>query len=206
MRNKAIIAVDTQIDFVMNWGLLSVPHAEEIISPGIRYLADLEAEEIRAVIFTGDAHVSKEYAGSLENVGNPETGEPGFPLHCEAGTPGAQNVFNPGIVPDGIAVHSLSKTVFDMWQETSEEVRIASADPMGGEVARDAFFAMLGSEGVDTLVIFGVASDFCVKYAIKGALDRGFKVEVEDQLCRGIIRDMATVLEEDFSGMDVILV
>ena len=44
--------------------------------------------------------------------------------------------------------------------------------------------------------IMGVASDFCVKYAIKGYLDRGYHVTVLQDLFRGINKQIDDVVSE----------
>lgn len=207
--NKILVVVDTQVDFVMHYGLLSVAGAEAIILPGIGILANLDTTEYAAVLFTYDTHVAKDYTGSLENIGNPETGAPGFPLHCEKGTPGWENVFNSRLVPAGIPVYELEKDVFDMWQKDGDETLVHEVSPTGGVGHigrnRESFFDHVLPASVDTAVVIGVASDFCVKDAIAGLLRRGLKVEVIEEATAGIMRDIAQVAAEDFPGQIVII-
>lgn len=44
--------------------------------------------------------------------------------------------------------------------------------------------------------VIGVTSDFCVKYAIKGYLDRGYHVTVVQDLCRGINKQIDDIVSE----------
>jgi nicotinamidase/pyrazinamidase len=207
MPHKILIVVDTQMDFVMRWGLLSVAGAEAIIVPGVGILANLDANEYAAVLFTYDTHVAYKYLGSLENVGQPEFGIPAFRLHCELGTPGWENVFNPAAVPSAIAVYESRKSVFDWYQAPSAEVKVtrvdadrASGEGGDAEYDRDGFLGATKARGVTTATVIGVASDFCVKDQIRGLLEAGFEVEVIAEATAGILRDIATTIAEDFPG------
>lgn len=44
--------------------------------------------------------------------------------------------------------------------------------------------------------VMGVASDFCVKYAIVGYLQRGYSIFVLQDLCRGINEQIDDVVKE----------
>src|SRR3546814_2846085 len=68
------------------------------------------------------------------------------------------------------------------------------------QVPREHFFAGLKHHGVDTVTVIGVAADYCVMWAIRGLLDRGFKVEVVEHLTAGIQRDMQQTIDEEFPG------
>ncbi len=205
--NKILVVVDTQVDFVMSDGNLPVHGAERILRPGIDLLTKLDSAEYAAVLFTFDTHSPEEYLGSLENLGNAEQGVPGFPLHCDKGTPGWENVFNPNLVPEAIPVYQLEKTVFDMWEKPGEETlvyqiprnRPGSSFPTIGR-DRDSFFDHMLPESVDTVDIVGVASDFCVKDAIAGFLRRGMKVRVHREITAGILRDIDQTVATEFPG------
>ena len=184
---KFLTIVDTQYDFVMFKGALYVKGAESIIVPGVEFLTNLDPEEYEGVLFTFDTHVREVYEGS------PESEQ--FNIHCEAGTPGWQNVFNPALINRNIKVWTLNKGVFNMWEE--EGLELFHEEWMGDAeqhqlVDRDLFFQNLKTFGIETIEVFGVASDYCVKQAVDGFLARGFKVEVRKDLCKGI------ALEADF--------
>ena len=198
---KILIVVDMQADFVMRWGLLPVAGAESIIIPGIGILSKLDAGEYAAVLFTFDSHIAAEYVGGLENVGQPDLGIPGFPLHCEKGTPGWENVFNPSLVPVGIPTYELHKTVFDAWERDSFLTPVFSTDrKQRFGKGRDEFFALMKAQGVTVATVLGVASDFCVKDMIRGLLAFGFAVEVIEECTAGIARDMAQTVADEFPG------
>lgn len=209
-RRRILIVVDAQVDFVMRFGLLSIAGAEAIIVPGLGILASLDSDEYAAVLYTYDTHTAARYLGSLEHLGQPEKGIPGFRLHCEKGTPGWETVFNPRIVPAGIPVFELEKEVFDAFEKPSAETLVyqTNADRerlIGSGIPRDDFYARLAEMGVDTATVIGVAADYCVKDKIRGLLALGFRVEVIVEATAGIGKDMIQTIEDEFPGqVDVV--
>jgi nicotinamidase/pyrazinamidase len=192
---KFLVVVDTQYDFMMPDGALYVPSAEEIIVPGIKFLANLDPEEYEGVLFTFDTHEHD----SWETFEESKT----FPIHCVKGTNGWMNVFNPAIIHSDISICSLEKNVFSMWEEplidlvcvvTKDNIDpnpITNVYPNPGSIAkitydRDGFFDHIQRMGIDIIEVMGVASDYCVKWAVDGLVKRGFPVVVKDELCRGI--------------------
>lgn len=211
-KNKILVVIDMQVDFVMRYGRLPVADAERVIIPGIGILVALDSSEYAAVLFTYDTHVAEAYLGSLENIGNAATGAPGFPIHCEKDTPGWELVLNPQLVPVEIPIYQLEKDVFNMWEKDGDETLVyrmpryrpgATFDQMGRN--RESFFDHVLPAGVDTATVIGVASDFCVKDAITGLLARGLKVEVIEAATAGIMREIVQVVAEEFPGQVTIV-
>ncbi|MET3722683.1 cysteine hydrolase family protein [Sphingomonas trueperi] len=189
---RFVIVVDTQADFMHADGALSVAGAEALIAPMRAWLAALDPAETAGVLFTFDTHTAERFAGS------PEAEQ--FPLHCERGTSGWENVLDLAAVAPGIPVYRIEKGVFDMWAEPD---LVIAAVGTGETQPRDAFFTALRAEGVTDLTVIGVAADYCVRWAIDGAVARGFTVMVPAALTRGIARPIAQVLAEDFAGKPV---
>jgi nicotinamidase/pyrazinamidase len=193
MNKKFLVVVDTQYDFVMPDGLLYVGGAEEIIVPGIKFLANLDPDEYSGVLFTYDTHYRATYFDL------PESKE--FPIHCIRGTAGHANVFNPSLVSGNIATLDLIKGVFSMWEEPhSEEAGFIGNSGYGDRNptmtwARDKFFEDMKASGTETIQVMGVASDYCVKWAVDGFVQRGFNVEVLQELCRGIAQPASDVFD-----------
>lgn len=228
-RNKLLLAIDTQIDFIAQHAALPVPGAEQIVGPGITFLQNLSRNEYAAALFTFDTHTPDAFLGSPENLGDEAAGVPGFPIHCAKGTVGWENVFlndvtrpiwNPPAspyLPPALPVFTLEKGVFDMWAEDylfvdsgecEYRTELFAYEPdqniylIDGtlRIPRDHFFDGLKAHGVDTVTVIGVAADYCVMWAIRGLLERGFKVEVVEHLTAGIQRDMAQTIAEEFPG------
>lgn len=191
---KVVVVVDTQADFMDPDGALAVAGADALAAPMAEWLASLAPEDTAAVLFTFDTHFADTYP-SL-----PEAQQ--FPIHCVRETPGWQNVLDPEVVDPAIPTYRLEKGVFAMWEEPGLRV-----EPMreGVSADRDAFFRDLRAHGVEDAVVIGVAADYCVRWAIDGLVERGFRVTVPQALTRGIARPIEQVVAEDFAGEAVAL-
>lgn len=219
--NVMLVGIDTQVDFIMPHGRLPVEGADRIVLPGIEYLSDIDPSEVGAALFTFDTHVRERYMGSPENLGRPEDGVRGFPLHCERGTSGWQNVFNLEMVAEQVTTWTLEKGVFDMWEEPSNIVQVApwitqDLSELPNGIDRDSFFgpeaghylraapkdrgAGVEVRDIDTVRIFGVASDFCVNWAVQGFLKRGYRVQIVERLTAGIGMDVRATAAKFFDG------
>jgi nicotinamidase/pyrazinamidase len=155
--------VDTQQDFMLPGGKLYVPGAEKII-PNIHRLVEL----VRAgrVLLVSD---------SCEH--SPEDLEfKTFPPHCIRGTSGAS------IVPEGLAqtVYTISNdpsaklpdSIFENQQINLEKQTLDVFDNPHAETIVNR----LGKDA--EYMVFGVVTEYCVRLAAKGLLDRGCKVSV----------------------------
>lgn len=170
-----VVVVDTQYDFMMPNGILYVKGAEETITPMIQYLSSLKPETTAGVLFTFDTHTKEEYEGSPESEM--------FPLHCEFGTNGHDNVLNQNLVHNEIEKFTLQKPVFDMW--ASDDLVFGDIDTWSDveEMFGEGFIEDTQATIID---IIGVALNFCVKQAVDGFLERGFVVRLHTSMTRGI--------------------
>lgn len=171
MKNLIFVDVDTQFDFMDPQGSLYVPGAAEIV-PNLQRLVDYARKYEIPVVASVDAHPQDD----------PEFAQ--FPPHCVRGTPGQQKigatVLEPAIVL-GAAAHSaaipyaasvvLEKTIFSLF---------------GNENA-DRLFRDYGSD--KKYVVFGVATDYCVKAAVLGLLERGYQVAVVTDAISGVTEE-----------------
>lgn len=194
MTRKFVVNIDAENDFMNEKGALYVGGAHDLIVPMTDYLHSLTAEEVAGILFTYDIHDPEVYAGSPESEM--------FPLHCERNKWGSESAIA-RINELKVPTYKLEKGVFNMWEEDS--VLIAPHDSYGDASVqhhkRDAFFAALKAGGINDIEIIGVASDFCVTWAVKGFVDRGFNVTVKRDLVKGIVRDFDTVVADDYQGV-----
>jgi nicotinamidase/pyrazinamidase len=176
MSKKLILVVDAQNDFMRESGALYVPGAQDVIDNINVFLKNLNPEDVDSVLFTFDTHNLEVYTKSEEGKM--------FPPHCIAGTPGHALAVNISLVPDDIAIFTLHKGVFDMWAE--DDVTVYSSDLPEAD-SREAFFQNLRDvQGITEVTVVGVALNFCVKWAVNGLIERGFKVTVPAVLTKGI--------------------
>lgn len=97
-----------------------------------------------------------------------------FPPHCLYGT----NGWKLAIRLD--KYDRVLKNVYDVWaDQRAIQKALTGFDPKSTDV-----------------YVMGVASDFCVKYAIVGYLQRGYSIFVLQDLCRGINEQIDDVVKE----------
>jgi nicotinamidase/pyrazinamidase len=189
-----VIVVDTQKDFMAADGALSVAGADALIEPMQAWLRALDPLDTAGVLFTFDTHEPEEYEGSAEA----ET----FPIHCVRGCDGWHNVLDVALLDPAIPAWRIEKGVFDMWAEDGLSIKDAR-DPTGQAMPREAFFECLRAKGVTDVTVIGVAADYCVRWAIEGLAARDYRVDIPEQLTRGIDRQIRVVADDDFAGLPV---
>lgn len=155
--------VDTQADFMLPGGKLYVPGAEKAI-PNLKRLVD--AARAGHVLLISDA--------CQHAPDDPEFAT--FPPHCVRGTPGAR------IIPEGLIENhwtipndrafKLPDDVFARPQVVIEKQTLNVFDNPHTEAVvnrlpRDAEY-----------LVFGVVTEYCVRLAAKGLLERGRKVRI----------------------------
>src|SRR6201993_362955 len=155
--------VDVQRDFVLPGGSLYVPGAEKLL-PNIRRLTDAARQGKVFLASHGDFHPPDDPEFKI------------FPPHCVKGTSGSELV--PEAVTENIARvpndHD-AKLPDDLtrYQQILLEKQTLSifesrhADDLVNKLGTQAEF-----------VVFGVVTEYCVSFAVKGLLQRGRRVAV----------------------------
>ena len=155
--------VDAQVDFMLPGGKLYVPGAEKIL-PNIERLVGAAIEAGALVVSSGDSHPE----GDVEFER--------FPPHCLRGTSGAR------IVPQGLSANfctipndtsrpmpshvlSFPQVVFE--KQTLDVFDNPHAGALVERLPADADY-----------VVFGVVTEYCVKCAAQGLLNRHRKVAI----------------------------
>ena len=156
--SRALIVVDFQNDFCPG-GALAVPDGDAIAGR-LNELAG--SGEYDLVVATRDWHPPDH--GSFAEQGGP------WPVHCVAGTPGAE------------LHHALDPTPIDVVVDKGQD---RSADGYSGFEATP-LADLLREHEVDHVTVVGLATDYCVKNTALDALRAGFGVEVDRSGVRGI--------------------
>jgi len=155
--------VDTQADFMLPGGKLYVPGAERLL-PNIRRLTDAAR----------DGHVLLVSHGCIHTPDDPEFAQ--FPPHCVEGTPGAEfipeaNTQNVAVVPNQTSAAlpgDFSKFhQIHLHKQTLDIFESRHAESLVQRLPREA-----------EIFVFGVVTEYCVRFAAKGLLERGRKVAV----------------------------
>ncbi len=170
--------IDTQDDFMSNnekyKGKLPIAGAEVIIS-NLEKLIQIARKKGIPIIQTGDLHTSesKELSATPDYVNT-------FPEHCLQYTRGAE--FIPATKlnhPKIIDWRDKSINLEEISEEKEiiiykDEFDVFSGNPYTDEIVN----ALKKSHKMDYAIVSGVATDFCVHYAVMGLLKRGVIVYV----------------------------
>ena len=158
---QALIVVDVQNDFCPG-GALAVEHGDEVVEP-LNELIDEFLERGDPVYKSRDWHRPK--TKHFEEYG----GE--WPVHCVQNTKGAE--FHPALRNDP-RIHVVSKGLGDTdCYSAFDETDLAE---------------QLHEQGVEEVLVGGLATDYCVKSTVIAAIDNGFKVKALKNAMRGVER------------------
>jgi len=156
---QALIVVDVQNDFCPG-GALAVAEGDEVVAP-LNELIDEFLERGDPVYKSRDWHPPKTkhfqaYGGT-------------WPIHCVQNTKGAE--FHPRLRDDP-RVRVISKGLGDTdCYSAFDETDLAS---------------QLQEQGVEELVVGGLATDYCVKATVLAGLNEGFKVKALKNAMRAV--------------------
>lgn len=156
---QALIIVDFQNDFTPPDGALAVPAGDQIAT---RLNALVASGDFDFVVATRDWHPPDH--SSFEEQGGP------WPAHCVQGTPGAE--LHPDLETEHIDL------VIDKGQDPQTE-------GYSGFEATD-LTARLREHDVDSLLVVGLATDYCVKNTALDALREGFEVAIDPTAVRAV--------------------
>ncbi len=186
---QALIVIDVQNDFCPG-GALAVPEGNEIVS-GINALM----AEADAVVLTQDWHPAGHSSFASSHAGTsaydmtemPYGPQVLWPDHCIQGTPGAQ--FHSDLNSDraDLVIRKGYNPAIDSYSAFFENDH---ETPTGLE-------GYLRTRAIDSLLMVGLATDFCVHFSAVDAARLGFAVTVREDLCRAIDLDGSLAAARD---------
>ena len=160
MSRIAFLDVDTQVDFMVRGGGLYAEGAEAINDNLWRLVRHAELRRI-PLIATVDAHAPDD----------PEFKS--WPPHCVRGTPGQRKIPQT-TVSDAVIVPN--EPANDLPDPRRTHIVLEKQDfPVFTNRLAERVFAATEAE---TFVVFGVVTEVCVKHAVMGLLQRGYKVQL----------------------------
>jgi len=193
MRSQDFIfwEVDVQRDFVLPGGKLYVPGAEKLL-PNIRKLTDAARRNEVFLVSSGDFH----------SVDDPEFKQ--FPPHCVKGTPGAE------LLPEALAekvlrIENLPSARLPDDLSPYQQIILEKQ-------TLDVFQTLHADELVQSLghkpefVVFGVVTEYCVAYAVKGLLERKRRVAVVQDAIQTLAKDAGEKSVSEFKQLGARLV
>jgi nicotinamidase/pyrazinamidase len=175
---RALILVDIQNDFLPG-GALGVPDGDGVIP-----VANRLQEHFDRVYATRDWHPADHGSFASQHPGR----SPGewielggvsqilWPDHCVQHSKGAE-------MAPGLDTRKIGKYFF---KGRDRGIDSYSAFFDNGHLQATGLEACLREEGVDEVVLAGLATDYCVKFSALDARQLGFRTVVVEDACRGV--------------------
>ncbi|MCP2520082.1 cysteine hydrolase [Candidatus Aminicenantes bacterium AC-708-M15] len=164
------VDIDTQFDFMNPEGSLYIKNAEKIV-PNIRRLIDFALKNKIPVIASVDAH--------MEN--DPEFEK--FPPHCIKGKPGYEKIPETRVQD------------YEIIENKPMEIEVSPGKEIIIEKQAFSLFENINTENIlkkigrTIAVIFGVATEYCVRASALGFLERGYKVFIVTDAIKEISKE-----------------
>lgn len=166
--------VDVQRDFMLPGGRLYVLGAEKLL-PNIRRLTDAARQERVFLVSHGCFHPPND----------PEFNT--FPPHCVKGTPGSE------LVPEALTekvlrvANEASAKLPEDWSKYQQVLLEKQTLNVFESRHAHELVQRLGNQA--EFVVFGVVTEYCVSFAVKGLLERGRRVAVVQDAIETLKRD-----------------
>lgn len=190
---KAVLLVDFQEDFTEEKnGSLAVAGTDATYIETVVQATRTFAKQGLAVYATQDWHPKSHMSFSINNPGTNlfDTIEINgrsqimWPAHCVQGTTGAEFMME----------NDLFEQVVQKGTDPDFDSYSGFADDGGKKTELDE---LLTQAGITELFIYGLATDFCIKFTVLDAIAAGYRVRLLLDLCRGVAPDTtASAIEE----------
>lgn len=181
MSQSALLLVDLQNDFCAG-GALAVPEANQTISVANQLIAHF-ASQGKKIVASQDWHPAGH--GSFASAQGTQPFSQGmlegltqtwWPDHCVQHSPGA------AFVPE--LNHKAIDHIVQKGGQPETDSYSAFFD--NGHRYDTGLHPWLTQQGIRTLVVMGLATDYCVKFTVTDALMLGYRVTVITDGCRGV--------------------
>jgi nicotinamidase/pyrazinamidase len=188
-----VIVVDVQGDFTL-WknGSLAVPGSDEAYVKKVEEAARCLKRAGMVLFASQDWHPAEHVSFYTNHPGQKPFAALSldgrtqvlWPPHCVQGTENAR------VLPD----NNLFLAIVKKGQDPRYDSYSAFQDDGGAQTEMDS---ILKRNQIGTLVVFGIATDYCVRATVLDAIAAGYKVILIEDLCRGVAPDTsAKALEE----------
>jgi len=183
--------IDTQRDFMDSSGALYVPDAEAI-RPNIERLLRAAGERKVMTISSRCAHEPDDPEFEI------------FPPHCIDGSPGAERVFAdlPALPRQEIAVDAVADSQTELQPATHYVVKKKVFDLFSNQWLEELRWR--GDFIGESCVVFGVATDYCVRACALGLAEADAHVLIVEDAIRGVAGEttLRTIDEMRAAGVE----
>ena len=200
--NTGVIVVDVQADFTeLKSGSLAVPGSDAQYIRAVQRSTERFLQQGLRIYFTQDWHPADHVSFYTNHPGTEPLqvkeidGRPQvmWPPHCVQDTPGAMIL----ITAEGPA-QTVRKGIDPKYDSYS-----GFADDGGHKTDLDD---LLQKDGIKKVIVYGLATDYCVKATALDALSAGYKVDLIMDLCRGVSPDTTAAAIEEMKAEGVTIV
>jgi nicotinamidase/pyrazinamidase len=173
MKEKTVfVDIDTQFDFMNLRGNLYVPDAEDIVD-NIKKLFDCAKKHKIKILSSIDAHTIDDPEFKL------------FPTHCLKGTPGNQKI-EASTCKDNVVIENVEQDITESMLDHDQIIIEKQSHDIFESINTDEIANKLDA---GNFVVFGVATDYCVKAAVLGLLKRGYNVSLVTDATKAITKE-----------------
>lgn len=190
MKETVFIDIDTQYDFMKAQGKLYVKYAQGII-PNLRALTKAACDNGILIISSVDTHLRNDPEFRL------------FPVHCVAGTPGQKKL------PETL----LKKRAFIGMRILRRRQLLAKLKGLQQLILEKNTYDVFSNFNLLRLLrpfrkafVYGVALDYCVRYAVLGLLQIGLEVNLVTDAVKTVEPEEAGALLSGFKNNGVRLI
>ncbi len=202
LTKRALVIVDVQNDFCEG-GSLAVAGGAEVAAAISSWLAEY-ADRYAAVVATADWH---------ENPGGHWADEPDYrnswPVHCAAGTPGAQ--FHPAVRTavdraDAIFHKGRDRAAYSGFEGLLADLDEPDTAHRPSRSAGERLGPWLHAAQIEAVDVVGIATDHCVRATALDAVGEGLRTRVLLDLTAGVAEPTTTAALEQLRAAGVELV
>ena len=163
MKPYVFVDIDTQIDFIHDLGNLAVPGADDL-RDNLKALTDFALVNKIKIIASMDAHPPDDSEFEI------------FPPHCVVGTEGQQKIEETTVENNSVITNEAEAV--DLVDSVSDFDQILLEKQAFDVFTNRHAEAVIDSLQAEEYVVYGVATDYCVRAAVLGLLERGCRVTV----------------------------
>ena len=197
-----VIVVDAQGDFTTyKNGSLAVDGTDQAFVEKVEKTTQVLKEEGYPIFATQDWH-PPEHVSFFSNHADKKPFETIqlegrtqvlWPPHCVQKTPNAEILLD----------HHLFVAIIKKGKDKRYDSYSGFKDDHGDETEMDQ---VLRKNGIQELIIYGIATDYCVKFTALDAIDAGYKVTVVEGLSRGVAPDTTAKALEEMKAKGITLI
>ncbi len=170
--------VHTQSAFMRPDANLPVPNAAEI-EPNLERITNYIRNSGTRIVNTGDQHTE-----DSEEISSTPDFKTTFPAHCMRDTLGAEYI--PATKPKNPVVVDWQDKTVDLERILREKEIVLHKDKFDIFTGNPYTDSILRALAPEKAIVYGVATNVCVDYAVRGLLDRGIEVYVVEDAIMGL--------------------